>query len=238
MKHWAHYLERNSCDKMIYWGLGDCNVLPTRYNSAFKNPIKKLVRNGTILLNKAFRIDILLVVGEIPSTLTLEALEAINKIVADALGRQPTIHVSLHPKALLADKNLEFIRKCKKIGYTTSCGISSEKHVSSRLVIYDSIQHTLMYERVIHNNPFLIIENPNVQVDLCFDLAAEFLKLLVEKSIYIKLGDIKSIDTIFSAYPPTCANTFRAKFAAARSIIMRNPTLQTFSRSSYTQKHS
>ena len=127
----VHKIERTSCEKMLFWGVGENNCYPSKF------PV------GTVC-KKSNNIYIILSHAASKS----EALKKISlaKNLIRVLGIKT--YVILHPSSSF-DIISSLVKK----------GISFEKIGSANVVLFDDHQHSLIYARIMAGGPFFILES-------------------------------------------------------------------------------
>lgn len=123
-----HELEVLGADEMIWWGVGEHNVLPTRY-------------------------------AEKPSTLINERTMVLMS--DDALPEEVDRYIKIRDELVSCiDSEFDIVmHPSMSFRYPQfQKGISDKDHESAKLIIYDSVFHSLLYARLLVRRPFLIAE--------------------------------------------------------------------------------
>lgn len=148
-KNTWHDIECHGADEMLYWGVGDKNVYPTRYKTRNKSKKKGEI---IILCNYGISEEKLAYYEDYISTL--------NKIN----GRPAKI--VLHPRSSVLPSNVHQI------------GISEKQFSQAKLVIFDGIDHSLIYAAIVAKMHFFVIL-PSV-IEPNFEAGKIFFEKLIE----------------------------------------------------------
>lgn len=128
-------IEHNGANKMLYWGLGKYNVLPSRFRTKRFLPT---INSCSIVMSHRF--------SSVKSILD-EYMDITYKLQAE----HPNTKVSIYPYPGINNH----LKKNVSIKY----GMTNRVHEMQKLVVYDSIGSSLMYSRLVMKKPFLVADD-------------------------------------------------------------------------------
>lgn len=159
--HLNHFIEHNNCHRMLYWGLGAENIYQTRFAIAEDNQPLLHFGDFQVTLVLDYHCD------------TTEAtciVENVMKAIANLSDISSYLLViCLHPRS----PRLNLIRTALMRIVTNNqiivkAGAFRSENKSRGLVVYNTIDSTLMYERILLRLPFVVIQ------DSAFEFARKF----------------------------------------------------------------
>lgn len=212
-----HELEAKSCQQMIYWGLGDINIRQNRFIAA---PCSRLTTNQR---KTESRPKLSYMASRLYSDLELDAVHRFILSIRDGTGINPTVEFCDHPHF---SYNSLAKATCDKYKWKYSAGAQNMQNSNSQLVVYDSPNHTLMYERLFLGTPFLILNvDPYLAIPR-FERAKIFISELHRANVFCTSYDdsyLRSIEC--SDIGDYGANDFFKNTMILRSLFTENPTI-------------
>ena len=221
ISHWLHELERASCDKMIFWGLGDLNVQPTRFNmSTIQKTIARTAIYRSILRPK--KQVIAFIAGGSLKEQDLERLKDFIDNITSFCGPSCKIMFCDHPRSPCKIAS----SFCNRERWIYVIGTRLGRNLKSHLVIYDSLNHTLIYERIMANLPFVVLQQPSAEYAPVHGRAKKFVSSLEASKVVCSNFDGSFISCLSD--DKKCdfgLNYFRQLIAEARSLVVDNISL-------------
>jgi len=195
--HLGHQMEESGSDMMLYWGTGDHNVFPTRYREKY---FPKIKRTSMIVLSSG------------------QDEKAIKPYIelANMVSRkwQSNCMVCLHPDSpIFEDNNVRH-------------GVSNILLEQAQLVIFDSMQHSLMYQRFLARCPFLVIDSDVNDLRVQNDNGRRLLLLMRNSKLLIPKNKLESsVDDWMRFSPNEAQQEFRQRANLVLNHILKRPKL-------------
>lgn len=126
-----HCIERNSCNKMFFWGVGENNCIPTKFPVSLEPQKTK---------------NIYIVLSAHASEIEIKNKIKLREIIKSIL--RLSVDIVCHPtsKHQIRFSNIKF-------------GISFDEVRSAALILFDDHFHSLIYARIMAGGPFLILDS-------------------------------------------------------------------------------
>lgn len=188
--HLGHQMEESGSDMMLYWGTGDNNVFPTRYREKYFPQIK---RTSMIVLS------------------TLQDEKTIEPYIklANMVSRKwhSNCVVCVHPDSPISE--------VKNVRHGTS-NISLEQ---AQLVIFDNMQHSLMYQRILARRPFLVIDSDVNDLRVQNDNGSRLLLLMRNSELLIPRNKLESAVDDWMRFSP---NKAQQEFIERANLVLNH----------------
>lgn len=188
--HLGYQMEESGSDMMLYWGTGDNNVFPTRYR---ENYFPKIKRTSMIVL----------------SSLQNEKTIKPHIELANMVSRKwhSNCSICVHPNSPIS--------RMKYVQYGTS-SISLEQ---AQLVIFDNMQHSLMYQRILARRPFLVIDSDENDLRVQNNNGSRLLLLMRNSKLLIPRNKLESSVDDWMRFSP---NESQQEFVERANLVLNH----------------